>query len=293
VDDRLRRSLLYVPASSEAMLRKAGSRGADVLIVDLEDGVLPEAKDEARARAERLWPEVDQAPAEALLRVNAPGTPWHEADIDAARRARPAGVVLPKCEEPAAVGVAGAQLVGMPLYLMVETARGVLAAAELARVEGVAGLLFGAADFRASVRAGRDPGEAELLLARGTLVLAARAAGILVFDTPFFDYRDEAGLEASARRARLLGFEGKTCIHPAQVAAVNRVFAPSAAEVERARAVLGALEAAAREGRGVATVDGEMVEGLHAAEARRTLARARQAGILAGDAAAGGPDREP
>ena len=293
MDDRLRRSLLYVPASSEGMLGKAGSRGADVLIVDLEDGVLPKAKDEARARAARLWPEVGRVPAETLLRVNAPGTPWHEADIDAAGRARPAGVVLPKCEEPAAVAVVGARLAGLPLFLMVETARGVLAAAELACVEGVAGLLFGAADFRASVRAGRDPGEAELLLARATLVLAARAAGTLVFDTPFFDYRDEAGLEASARRARLLGFDGKTCIHPAQVAAVNRLFAPTAAEVERARVVVAALEAAAREGRGVATVDGEMVEALHAAEARRTLARARQAGVPSGDAANGGPAREP
>jgi len=291
--DRLRRSLLYVPASAEAMLRKAGSRGADVLIVDLEDGVLPEAKDEARARAERLWPEVGRAPAEALLRVNAPGTPWHLADVDAAARARPAGVVLPKCEEPATVAAVGARLGGMPLFLMVETARGVLAAAEMARVEGVAGLLFGAADFRASVRAGRDPEEAELLLARGTLVLAARAAGTLVFDTPFFDYRDEAGLEASARRARLLGFDGKTCIHPAQVGPVNRLFAPTAAEVERARVVVAALETAAREGRGVATVDGEMVEALHADEARRTLARARQAGVPAGEAATGGPAREP
>ena len=117
---------------------------------------------------------------------------------------------------------------------MVETARGVLAAAELARAPHVAGLLFGAADFRASVRAAREPDEAELLVARSALVLAARAAGIEVFDTPHFEYRDEAGLEASARRARALGFDGKTCIHPGQVAVVNRVFAPTAEEVDRA-----------------------------------------------------------
>ena len=156
---------------------------------------------------------------------------------------------------------------------MVETARGVLAAPELARVEHVAGLLFGAADFRASIRASRDPDEAELLLARGALVLAARAAGVEVFDTPFFEYRDEAGLERSARRARTLGFDGKTAIHPGQVAVVNRVFAPTRRGGRAgAQAVVAALEAAAREGRGVATVDGEMVEALHAAEARRTLA---------------------
>jgi citrate lyase beta subunit len=143
----------------------------------------------------------------------------------------------------------------------------------------VAGLLFGAADFRASLRAGRDPEEAELLVARSSLVLAARAAGIEVFDTPFFEYRDETGLEASATRARLLGFDGKGAIHPAQVRIINRVFAPTAAEIQRARAVVAALETAAGEGRGVATVDGEMVEALHAAEARRTLARARLSGL--------------
>jgi len=274
MDDTLRRSLLYVPVSSETMLRKAGSRGADAFIVDLEDGVLPDAKDDARARAERLWLELDLGGSEALLRVNSPGTPWHAADLDAAARIRPAGVVLPKCEDPAAVARVAARLRDTPLLLTVETARGVLAAPELARAPLAAALLFGAADFRASVRASRDPEEAELALARGTLVLAARAAGIEAFDTPFFDYRDDAGLEASARRARTLGFDGKACIHPAQVAIVNRVFSPDETEVARARRVVAALEAAAREGRGVATVDGEMVEPLHAAEARRTLARA-------------------
>ncbi len=278
MDDRLRRSLLYVPASSEAMLRKAGSRGADVLIVDLEDGVLPDAKGAARSQAERLWLEVDLASAEVLLRVNAPGTPWHDADVEAAARIRPAGVVLPKCEEPERVAAVAARLGATPLFLMIETARGVLAAAELARAPRVDGLLFGAADFRASLRAGRDPDEAELLVARSALVLAARAAGTEVFDTPFFEYRDEAGLERSARRARTLGFDGKTAIHPGQVAVINRVFAPTAEEIERAKAVVAALEEAAREGRGVATVGGEMVEALHAAEARRILERARRAG---------------
>jgi citrate lyase subunit beta/citryl-CoA lyase len=260
------------------MLRKAPSRGADAIIVDLEDGVLPEAKDGARAGIESLWLELDLGAAEVLLRVNVPGTRWHEDDLVAAARVRPAGVVLPKCEDPAAIAAVAARLKGTPLFLMVETARGVLEAPGLARAPQVAGLLFGAADFRASVRASREPDETEIFLARGALVLAARAAGIEVIDTPFFEYRDEAGLEASARRARGLGFDGKTCIHPAQVAVVNRVFAPTAAEVERARKVVEALAAAARKGRGVATVDGEMIEVLHEAEARRTLERARAAG---------------
>jgi len=274
MQERPRRSLLYVPASAEPMLRKAGSRGADVLIVDLEDGVLPEAKEGARDRLPALWQQLDFSGAEPWLRVNAAGTHWHLADLDTARRIAPAAVVLPKSEEPGVVEAVTRRLPDIPLLLMVETAIGVLAAAELASVPGVAGLLFGAADFRASVQAGRDPDEAELLVARGTLVLAARAAEVHVFDTPYFDYRDGAGLERSARRARTLGFDGKTAIHPSQIAPIHAAFAPTPAELERARRVLQSLQEAARDGRGVATVDGEMIEPLHAAEARRTLARA-------------------
>jgi citrate lyase subunit beta/citryl-CoA lyase len=273
MDDRLRRSLLYVPASSEAMLHKAGTRDADVVIVDLEDGVLPEAKDAARDALVRLWAGLDFGPAEGLVRVNAAGTSWHERDVEAAARLRPAGVVLPKCEERSRVEAVARAVGSARLYLMIETARGVLAAAELARVPRVAGLVFGGADFRASVRARREPNETEILVARSALVLAARAAEVEVFDTPYFDYRDEPGLERSARRARALGFDGKTAVHPGQVAVLNRVFAPGEDEVARARRIVAALEEAAREGRGVATVDGEMVEALHAREARRALAR--------------------
>jgi citrate lyase subunit beta/citryl-CoA lyase len=264
MDERPRRSLLYVPAVSEPMLRKAGARGADVLIVDLEDGVLPAARDGARERAQRLWAELDFAGAEPWLRVNAAGAHWHLADLEAARRIRPAAVVLPKSEEPGVVEAVTRRLPDVPLLLMVETAAGILAAAGLARVPGVAGLLFGAADFRASIHAGRDPEEGELLFARSALVLAARAAESLVFDTPYFDYRDAAGLERSARRARTLGFDGKAAIHPSQLAPIHAAFVPTAAEVERARRVLQALQEAARDGRGVATVDGEMVEAPHA-----------------------------
>lgn len=278
MDERPRRSLLYVPASSEPMLRKAGSRGADVLIVDLEDGVLPAARDAAREQAQRVWGDLDFGGAEPWLRVNAAGTHWHLADLEAARRIRPAAVVLPKCEEAGVVEAVTRRLPDVPLLLMVETAAGILAAAGLARVPGVAGLLLGAADFRASIHAGRDPEEGELLLARGALVLAARAAEIQVFDTPYFDYKDTAGLERSARRARTLGFDGKAAIHPSQLPPIRAAFLPTPAELERARRVLQALQEAARDGRGVATVDGEMVEALHAAEARRTLARAEASG---------------
>jgi citrate lyase beta subunit len=272
--ERPRRSLLYVPASVEAMVRKAGTRGADVLILDLEDGVHPDAKERAREALARLYREVDFGGAEALVRINPPASPWGAGDLEMAADLGPAGVVLPKSSDPSEVAAVGERL-GLPLYLMVETAEGVLAAPSLARCPGVAGLVFGAADYRESLRAGRHPEELELLHARGEILLAARAAGAEAFDTPWFEYRDLAGLEASARRARQLGFDGKTAVHPGQVGVINRVFAPSPAEVERARRILAALEEAAARGRGVATLDGEMVEALHAREARRVLARSR------------------
>lgn len=277
-DDRPRRSLLYVPASSEAMLRKAGQRGADVLILDLEDGVLPEAKEAARQRVAQLYAELDFGRAEALVRVNAQASSWHAADLEMAAALRPAGVVLPKCEDPARVEHVERGLGDLPLYLMIETALGVVNAVALARLPGVSGLVFGAADFRESVRAGRHPDELELLLARGQIVLAARAAGRLVFDTPFFDFKDAEGLRRSAERARQLGFDGKTAIHPGQVAALNEAFAPGLPEIEHARRVVAALDEAARAGKGVATLDGEMIEALHARGARRTLTLAQRLG---------------
>jgi citrate lyase beta subunit len=273
MSDRLRRSLLYVPASAEAMLRKAGGRGADVLILDLEDGVHPDAKDEARARLARLYRDLDFGRSEALVRVNPPGSPWHERDVEMAAALRPAGVVLPKAADPEALARLDARL-GVALWLMIETAAGLLRAAELARAPRVAALVFGAADFRESLRAGRHPEELELHVARSQLLVAARAAEVEAFDTPWFEYRDADGLRRSAERARLLGFDGKSAIHPGQLALIHEVFAPRPAEIERARRVIAALDEAAARGLGVAVLDGEMIEALHGRGARRTLARA-------------------
>lgn len=271
-----RRSVLYLPGSSEKMMRKAGARGADVLVLDLEDGVHPDVKSDARARIEEALPSYDWGGSEVFVRANGLSTPWAEDDLAMARRVRPAGVVLPKCEDPTEVSrVAAGFAPAVPLYLMIETATGVLRAGELAAIDNVAGLLFGAADFRESIHASALPDESEILLARSTVVLAARASGREAFDTPWFEYQDTAGLEASALRARRLGFDGKTAIHPVQLDAIHRAFTPSEDEVERARKILRVIEEAAASAQNVATLDGEMVEALHVEGARRTL---RQAG---------------
>lgn len=258
-------------------MEKAGRRGADVLVLDLEDGVHPDRKDEARSIVRDSYRRVDFGESEVFVRANAMDTPWIEADLAMLERLRPEGVVLPKVEGASVVAEVEERLPEVPLYLMIETARGVLEARTLAALPGVRGLLFGAADYRESLRAGRSPDESELLYARMSILHAARAAGsgVEAFDTPWFEYKDLEGLEASARRARLFGFDGKTAIHPSQVEIINRVFSPTPAEVERARAIVEVMERAFAEGRNVATLGIEMVEGLHLAEARRILARAK------------------
>lgn len=271
----LRRSLLYTPLSSEAMVEKAGTRGADALIFDLEDGVLPEAKEAARGRAPRLAT-LDCGRSERFVRINGALTPWHESDLAVVRDLPLDGVVLPKSETPEAICAADEILERrLPLFLMIETPKGVLRAHELAEASPrVAGLVFGGADFRAATRLVPLPDESEILFARSAIVLAARAAGLEAFDTPFFDIRDATGLERSALISRALGFDGRTAVHPGQVPTIHRAFTPSEAEIVRARSVIAALAESASSGRGVAVVDGEMVEALHGRAAERVLERA-------------------
>ena len=270
-----RRSILYLPGSSQPMMAKAGSRGADVLVLDLEDGVHPDLKSTAREQIQGALERFDWGESEVFIRANALDTAWGTDDIDFIADVRPRGAVLPKCEDPSAVEDVASRLgLGVELFLMVETAEGVLEAAALACASNVTGLVFGAADYRESLRAGRLPDETELLFARAQILHAARAAGIEAFDTPWFEYKDVDGLEASAHRVRQMGFDGKTAIHPSQVPVINRVFSPSPEEVARARRIIEVMERASAEGKNVATLDDEMVEALHVREAMRILARA-------------------
>ena len=278
---RIRRSLLYVPGWSEAMVRKAATRGADTLILDLEDGVAPEAKDRARDAVERFLQEVDFGSAEVLVRVNQPSSPWGGKDLDMLRRARPQGVLVPKIEDPQTAASLDQELGGAtPLFLMIETVKGAALAAPIAHSSPrVSGLVFGAADYRESLRAGRLDDEGELLFARFQILQAARMAGIEAFDTPWFEYRDTGGLRQSAWRVRQLGFEGKCAIHPVQVPIINQVFAPTRQEIERARSIFEAMAQAIGQGRYVATVGDEMVEALHLKQAHRILDRAFRLGL--------------
>lgn len=271
------RSVLFVPASRPRMLARAAATGADAWIVDLEDAVAPEEKERARehlraAVAREEWPR----DVPWMLRVNPPGSPWHDEDLRLARELRPARIVLPKAEDPGAVRAAGDAAAdhGSGVALMIETARGVARVEDLAGCHpGVEMLVVGSADLRLSLTAPADPGRTWERHALATILLAARSHGAVAVDGVFFRYRDRAGLEADARVARALGYDGKSCIHPDQVETIHAVFASTAEEASWAEAVLRAWRQEDGNRRGVVAMDGEMIEALHVRLAERIRRR--------------------
>ncbi len=289
-----RRSCLSVPGSSASMLAKAPLRGADEVVVDLEDAVAASAKDEARetvvaALAEAVWQD-----ARCSVRVNAPRTPWCHLDIAAvASHAHgPDSIIVPKVESAGDLafvdrlldGVEAAAATGrapLRVQALIETAAGV------ARLDEIAGcsprldsLILGYADLSASL--GRAAGAgAELDSWRAiqdAILVAARTHDVAAIDGPYLGIKVDEGFTAAAERARDMGFDGKWAIHPAQVAALNELFTPSGEEVEHARAVIDALSQAEREGgRGAVALDGQMLDEAVRVAALRVLARAGQA----------------
>ncbi|HEX2132895.1 MAG TPA: CoA ester lyase [Actinophytocola sp.] len=273
---RPRRSVLYLPGANERALEKAKSLPADALILDLEDAVAPDAKPAARERVCAAAASGDYGPREVTIRVNGAGTPWHADDLRAAAEAGPAAVVVPKVGSPAEVhAIEDALPEHTAIWAMIETPAAVLRCAEIAAAsERLTVLVLGTNDLAKELLAEQVPGRAPLLGALSTCVLAARATGRVILDGVYNDVRDAEGFAAECRQGRAFGFDGKTLIHPSQLEPCNEAFAPSEADVTHARKVIEAFEAAMAEGRGVATVDGRMIENLHVDNARRVLALA-------------------
>jgi citrate lyase beta subunit len=273
-DLRPRRSVLYLPANRESAVAKARTLPADCIILDLEDAVQPDAKDAARAAAVAAAQAGGWGSRELLLRVNGVATAWSAADFAAARSGGFAAIVVPKVdsadEARAAVALAG----GIPVWAMIETPRGVLDAPAIAAVPGVVALLAGMADLAKDLRARPDAARTPLLYALSAIVLAARAAGKMAFDGVYTDIHDAAGFEAEAKQGLMLGFDGKTLIHPSQVAPCNAAFSPSQAEVDDAAALIAAYQDGLARGAGVTTFKGKLVEVIHVIEAQRVLALA-------------------
>lgn len=268
------RSLLFAPGSDDRKVRKAFAAGADAVVVDLEDSVRADDKDAARRLASEIVAEAPPGPARTI-RVNAAGTPYFDDDLAAVEQLALDAVVLPKAS-PAAVD-ALAERSSAPVVAIVETAAGLRDVHELAAHPRVAALVLGAVDLGLELRLRPRADRHELLLARSTLVLASAAAGLRPpFDAVHVDVRDRAGLEEESRYARSLGFGGKACVHPDQVAVVNRVFVPSEEDVAHARRVVEAYETGAAEGRGAVALGGEMIDLPVVEEARRILAAAER-----------------
>ena len=280
---RPRRSALYMPASNRRAIEKARTLSCDVVILDLEDSVAPEAKDEARAHAVKAVREGGFGRRELVVRANGGADGWATADLAALAGTGVAAVLLPKVSAPDDLRRARAALGEVPaLWAMIESPRAILdlaAIVDAAPETGLACLVAGGNDLAKDMRCRPDAARTPLLPALSMIVTAARAVGIAVLDGVCNTIDDERVVEAEARQGLMLGFDGKTLIHPAQIASANRVFTPTPDEIAWARKVEAAFVAPEHQGRGVIRLDGKMVELLHRDEARAVLAIARACGV--------------
>ena len=267
--------LLFVPASRPERFAKALNSGVSAVIIDLEDAVAIDEKDHARAQLAQ-WLQANPQ-EQVLVRINALGTPWHEQDLHLCREPNVLGVVVPKAEQPGDLQRM-AQACGQALYPIIETATGLSLVRTIANTHGVARLLFGKLDLAVDLGmdypapAGEDDAETVFLLARSELVLASRAAGLdAPIDGVYTQLDDEAGLFTYARRSARFGFAGVLLVHPKQLSAVQRAYAPTAAQIDWAQRII----AAAEQSNGAAvSLDGAMVDAPVIARARNILARA-------------------
>jgi citrate lyase subunit beta/citryl-CoA lyase len=284
-DSRPRRSVLYVPASNERALSKIASLSCDAVILDLEDAVAPAEKIAAREKIAAFMKAQSGSGPEIAIRINPLAGEWGAEDLALAASLEPDGIVLPKVDTPRDILEAGDALNDAltqdrtKLWAMIETPRALLnigAIAELGRdpASRLTCLIAGSNDIakETSIRSGPDRRYLLPLLLQ--IVVAARAGGLAVLDGVFNDFRDEEGLKRECAEAAAMGFDGKTLIHPGQIAAANQAFAPSEAALAEARAVVAAFARLENAGKGVIALDGRMVERLHLAEAEALLARA-------------------
>lgn len=274
--NRPTRSALYIPGANARALDKARSLPVDVILFDLEDAVTPDAKVDARATLAAALAEGGYSGRLRIVRINGLDTAWGADDVAAVCKMDCDAVLLPKVNSPADLDALAAQ-VDKPIWAMMETPQGILNAAAIAAHPRLEGFVMGTNDLA------KDMGSrsrAALTMALQHCLLAARAAGITALDGVYNAFKDEDGLRAECNDGRDMGFDGKTLIHPAQVAVTNEVFGPSDAELDLAKRQIAAFDAAADAGLGVAVVDGKIVENLHIVTARATLAKAEAIAAL-------------
>jgi citrate lyase subunit beta/citryl-CoA lyase len=283
---RPRRSVLYMPGSNVRALEKAKTLPVDGVIVDLEDSVAPETKETARKQAADAVKAGGFGGREVFIRINGVDSPWHADDLSAAARAAPDVILVPKVSNPDTLELIGRRLLDMGtdrktrVWAMIETPLAIFnilsIAAEARDSETrLSGFVMGTNDLAKDTRARLVPGRAPMLPWLSMCVAAARIHGIDILDGVYNDIGNADGFINECRQGVDLGFDGKTLIHPSQIEPCNTAFSPSPAEVEWARKMIEAFDLSENRGKGVVSIDGRMVERLHADMARRTVAIAQ------------------
>lgn len=284
-DLRLRRSVLYMPGSNQRALDKAKSLPVDSIILDLEDAVGPEEKEIARTQVCAAVKSGAYGDRELVIRVNAPQTPWGEADLHAAIEAKPDAILMPKVSSSAVLESIADRLESLDapediaVWAMIETPASILNIQEIAKARRdprnrLTCLVLGTNDLAKDTWAKIVPGRVPMLPWMMMALAAARAEGLAILDGVYNDIADTEGCREECRQARDLGFDGKTLIHPRQIEPCNRAFSPSDAEVAHARAVIAAFALPENAGKGAVRVEGRMAERLHLAQAERAVAAA-------------------
>lgn len=287
----MRRSMLFLPGNNPNMLMNGNCLGADAVIFDLEDAVAPAEKDAARILVRNTMRYMDFSGCEIIVRINSIDTPYWEKDLETVLPYRPNLILLPKtgCGEDAMTADRYMTLVeeqnGMEkgmvgLMPLIETAIGVENAYSIASsTKRVKALFLGAEDLTADLQCKRTKEGREIEYARTRLVVAARAAGVDVYDTPFTDVNDDEGIVKDAALAKALGFTGKASISPRHVEAINQVFSPTEKEIDYAYEVMEAIRLAKALGKGATSLHGKMIDAPIVARAERTIAMAKALGL--------------
>ena len=287
----MRRSMLFIPGNTPNLLINSPYLGADAVIYDLEDAVSPAEKDSARILVRNTLRSVDLGGRETIVRINAIDTEYWKKDIDAVAPQRPSILMVPKSSRAEDIQAVddyvtrveerlGAPQHAIRLMPLIETALGVENAFSIAAASPrVAALFLGAEDLTADLRCQRTKEGREIEYARTRLVVAARAANVDVYDTPFTDVNDDEGIWEDARVAKSLGFTGKASISPRHIQAINAVFSPTQAEVDYAYEVMDAIRAAREQGKGAIALRGKMIDAPIVARAQQTIDMAREIGM--------------
>ncbi|WP_299909485.1 CoA ester lyase [uncultured Paracoccus sp.] len=276
------RSVLYIPAANARAMEKARGLAADAIIFDLEDAVSPAEKPFARDQLAAAL-QNEYGGRARIVRINGLDTEWGQADAEAcaALAGLADAVLIPKVSSPADLDRVAAIVPDLPLWAMMETAQGMLNAGAIAAHPRLGGMVMGTNDLAKEINSRFRPDRLPMQAGLGLCLLAAKAHGIIIIDGVFNAFKDEDGLRFECEQGRDMGFDGKTLIHPAQLEIANAAFAPTEDELGLARRQIEAFEAATAEGKGVAVVDGRIVENLHVATARKMLEQAQAIAALA------------